>query len=219
MVLIQFDNKGEIEKIGQQLGSIHDQAPKVMAAAINATARRTNTLIKQAIRKTYTYHRPDKMKKAFKIPQRATATSPSAKITVTSETPHLTDFEVTPSEPYKAVKGMAAVKVRIFRNGSLTELISSKYGTKAFIAQFPNDKLGAVQRVPGQTYSVGAQNRASTYGKYADMTKLKALFGPSLPKMAARVHEESIREQTEAILQENIQKQIKRVIDKHMSGK
>lgn len=215
MVLVEYDTKGEIKRIGKQLGGLHDKAPKVLATATNSTARRINTLMKQAIRKTYTYHRSDKMKGAFKLGKKATTTSPSATITVVSESPHLSDFKVTPAAPTK--DGYEAVKAQVLKRGG--EKSIQMGDIKAFIAKFSNSKIAVAQRLPGATYTRGRQARAAKYGDRADMTKIKALFGPSITKMAAKVHEESVASETEAILQDNIQKQIKKMIAKQMEGK
>lgn len=215
MILVEFDAQGEITRIGKQLGCMHDKAPKVLATATNATARRINTLMKQAIRKTYTYHRTDNLKAAFSLAKKATATSPSATISVKSESPHLSDFKVTPSAPTKG--GHDSVKAQVLKQGGGKTIQIGEI--KSFIARFSNSKIAVVQRVPGSSYTRGLQARAEKYGEKADMTKIKAFFGPSITKMAAKVHEESVAAETEAILQDNIQKQIKKLIAKQMEGK
>ena len=216
MIVVEIDNEGEIRKIAERLGSLVDKAPRVYANAMNATARRLNTLLKQAIRQTYTYHRGDKLRKGFRISRKATSTNPSAVITITSESPHLTDFKVTPSVPSK--NGRSAVKAKILKRGS-GKAIPSESGIKSFIARFQNGKLAAVQRDPPKEYTAGAAARLSRYGKHTDMTKIKAFFGPSVTKMAGKVYEDGVAEETGEILQENIQKQIDKVIARHMTGK
>lgn len=216
MYLMQIDDEGEIKRIGQELGSLHDKAPQVMASAINSTALKMNTLMKRAIKKTYTYNRADKLKKAFNRSKKATPADPSAIVTVTSETPHTSDFKITPSAP--STSNYGAAKAQILKNGSEKELVSSA-GIKAFIARFSNGKVAVVQRVPGSRYGRGAQTRIAKYGAGTDLTKIKAMFGPSIPKMAAKVHEESVNDEMGEILQSDIQKQIAKVIAKQMAGK
>jgi hypothetical protein len=217
MYLIQIDDEGEIQRISQQLGSLHDQAPKVMAAAVNATARRSNTLMKQAIRKMYTYSRSDKLKGAFTVSKKASKSNPSATISVSSEVQHLSDFKISPTAPSNSDYG--AVKAQVLKKSGMSAI--SGNGINSFIAKFSSGKTAVVQRIPGQMYKTSSalERRFAKYGKQSDPTRIKALFGPSIPKMAAKVHEDSVDEQTGNILQAEIEKQIAKVIAKQMGGR
>lgn len=211
MIVFTIDDNGLIKSIAERLGEYHEKAPTVLSKAINATARKTNTLMKQAIRKKYAYSRTDKIKAAFKIAVRATKANPSATITVTSESQHLSDFKISPSSPSKGDYG--AAKAMAFKKGNMTPIEGN--GVKAFTAMFSNGKIAIVQRVPGERYKKASAlaKRQAKYGKKADPTRIKAFFGSSIPKMAAKVHEESVADQTMEILQENVQKFIKKTVE------
>ena len=216
MYLVQIDTEGEIAKIGKQLGSLHDKAPNVLASALNSTRTKSTTLIKNAIRKRYAYQRKDKLKNAFSY-RRATKQHLDTTIFIASEVQHLSDFKISPTSPSNSDYG--AAKAQVMKNGGIKPIEGD--GVKAFIAKFASGKVAIVRRVPGQRYKTsGALNaRLAKYGKSADSTRIKALLGPSIPKMAATVHkEEGIDEETRKLLQANIQKQIAKTIEKAMKG-
>ncbi len=218
MFLVQIDSDGNIERVAKQLGLPYDKSAQWIASALNETSRRTATLLKQAIRKHYTYNRNDKLKGAFTVGTKATKTNQVAILNVKSEAPHLTDFKVKPNAPSKINHG--AVMAQIKKDLKAKALISDKEGNpKAFIAKFSNGKLAVVQRVPGKVYGPGAQRRAAKYGAHSDMTKIKALFGPRITSMANAVYEDSVAAETGVILQKAIEKQIAKTITKMTEGK
>ncbi len=101
MFLVQIDSDGNIERVAKQLGLPYDKSAQWIASALNETSRRTATLLKQAIRKHYTYNRNDKLKGAFTVGTKATKTNQVAILNVKSEAPHLTDFKVKPNAPWE----------------------------------------------------------------------------------------------------------------------
>lgn len=216
MYLVQIDPEGEVAKISKQLGSLHDKAPNVLASALNATRTKSTTLIKNAIKKRYAYQRKDKLKSAFSY-QKASKQHLDTTVYITSEVQHLSDFKISPTAPSKSDYG--AAKAQVMKSGGLDAIEGN--GVKAFIAKFASGKVAVVQRVPGQRYKTpsGLSKRIAKYGKNTDPTRIKALFGPSIPKMAAVVHEsEGLDAETQRLLQENIQKYIAKTIEKSLRG-
>lgn len=217
MYLVEIDPQGEIVKISQRLGSMHDKAPQVLASALNSTRTKTTTLIKNAIKKRYTYQRKDKLKDAISY-QKASKQHLDTTIFIRSEAPHLSDFKISPTAPSNSDYG--AAKAQVLKSGKIAPLDSTT-GAKAFIARFANEKIAVVQRVPGKQYSSSSalSKRIAKYGKKADPTRIQAFYGPRLPSMAKIVYTEDIEADTQALLDENIQKQIDKVIKKAMEGR
>lgn len=211
MYFVEIDPQGEIQRISQELGDLHAKAPQVLANALNATGRRASTLIKNAIKKRYTYGRKDKLKD-IALSQKASKANPSATISVTSDAPHLSDFKIEPKQPSSSDYG--AVKAQVFKSGNMTAIEGN--GVKAFIARFSNGKVAVVQRVPGQRYKSASalSKRLQKYGKSADPTRIKAFYGPRVTSMAKTVYEDGIDEEIASILQDNIRKQIAKTIER-----
>lgn len=192
--------------IEEALGDLKSESRKVLKNAVNATAKKAKADLIDKAQAEYTAKKSG-LKKATTT-KNATVSAPTATITVKGETLELKEFKTT--APKSGVKAKVAAR-------STLKLVQSSKGdkAKAFIATFESGHTAIVQRQYGQIYKRDLEKRRRKYGPHADVTRLKKLLSISFPKMVGG--SSVIGELGTSILdtlQENIQKEIEKVLKK-----
>ncbi len=204
-VYYDSDMMSEIE---QKLGALSSEKYKVLKNAVNATAKKAkNDLIAKA-QEEYTAKKGPLNAATTKT--NATTAKPESTITVKGESLEIRNFKTT------VPKSGAKAKVR--QSGNLKTIQSQKGNrAKAFLATFQSGHSAIVQRQEGERYtdSASIQRRKETWGKGADMTRIKVLLSLSFPKMVGgsrvlRVIGPGIYDD----LKRNVQIEIQKVLNK-----
>lgn len=192
-----------IKEIEHKLGGLKSEAPKVLAKAVNVTAKQARKELQMEAKKTYTV-KAGKFNKAMKI-KNATKSRPEATITAKGSTMPLSDFKVTPKAPIQ--NGTDAASAKVLKANRLKSLVLSggeKSGKdlKAFVAKFASGHVAVVQRVPGK--KMKSKNKEA----------LKEFYSVSIPKMIG--NEKRVYGKVKPIIRDNlkgnIDNQIKKII-------
>lgn len=189
---VLIDTDAEIRKVIRQLDNLRDQigAPAMLKNALNTTARKVRKQFIKDAQGRYAV----KDKSVFKredqgAPKLYTASPASLTATIASKGPmqDIMSFLTRPN------MGTGAAAAQVLNSGSLKPL--ELEGLKAFVTRFASGHVAIVQR------------------RGPERLPVKKLLSPSVPHMLGN---EEVRKQAEEltykILQEEIDKQVQRVL-------
>lgn len=211
--VLVIDTDKEIAAIIAKLHKLPDQiaAPSILKNAINATARKVRKQITKDASGQYAIKDKSLLKKEDQgAPKVYTASAADLTATIRSKGP-MQDIMAFMTRP-NTETGAAAAKV--LNSGTMKPLEAGKL--KAFVATFASGHTAIVQRHPPGKYSSGRETRASRYGDYADMTKVKKLLSPAVPHMLGN---EEVMAQAERLTYDTLQAEIQKRIDKVLAAK
>lgn len=201
---IEMDGLDEIESA---LGMMKDKSKRVLTTAINTTARQTVNLLVNEANNDY-YISKGKIRKRMST-KKATTSRREAVVKAEGKVNHLYDFKVSPKTYIRGGGAEKGYKVKVKRGSLLKPLVlrpgamGDKY--KAFIVEFKSGHVTLGQRVPGK------KMKSKPKKEY-----VKDIFAPSVPTMLG--YEEGVYGKVEpmiyAKLQDNIQEQIKKTLEK-----
>lgn len=193
MITLRIDHEKELRKIEKKLGSLKSEAPRVLANAVNQTAKDARKKLATQAQKTYAI-KTSGFNKEMKI-KRARASNPVAVISATGKANELKSFKVSPSK-YAPSEPPDAYQAKVVKAGSMKTLV--KGDIKSFLIRFKSSHVTVAQRV----------------GR--DRLPIRVLYSLSVPTMIGselRVYG-LIKPELYKDLQANIDKQIARVIAK-----
>lgn len=206
MITVEI-NKTQLEQLETKLNRVLRKVPTVLKNAVNAAARQAKKDLANRAKKVYTVK-----KSSFdsSIQQKnATTSEPVAILTVSGESNPLSTYF-----KFSKNKGVNAARAKVKKSSNLKAL--QKGNLKAFIVQFESGHVAIVQRDPPKKYtSKGASKRRAKY-PYSDLTKIKELFGPSIPQMIG--NEQQVYGYIRPKIQENLQRQIHAQVEKILGG-
>lgn len=233
MIDVQIDTKKQIAKIEKMLGEFSENAPKVLAYAVNATAKAAKKGAVKDVKKLYRERKENFQKadfdKAIRV-DRASTRNPTARIDVTGYANQLGSFKINPRMPNRkerdeAKKNDAKLEIKKYKSGAavkgavrvetaLKELkqkgadVGGK-DLKAFVTQFSSGHVAVVCRQPG---------KSPKEPKYASQVKwgaLRVLYTTDMAHMigSARGTLEKGEMNTmkiQEILADHVEKEVKR---------
>lgn len=211
--VLVIDTDKEIAAIIAKLNKLPDQiaAPSILKNAINATARKVRKQITKDAAGQYAIKDKSILKKEDQgAPKVFTASAADLTATIRSRGP-MQDIMAFMTRPNSETGAAAA---QVLQSGSMKPLEAGKL--KAFVATFASGHTAIVQRHPPGKYSSGRETRASRYGDYADMTKVKKLLSPAVPHMLGN---EEVMAQAERLTYDTLQAEIQKRIDKVLAAK
>jgi len=201
--MISIDvNVAHIEHIQKRLGNLKSETPKVLAKAVNVTAKQARKELATEAKQTYTV-KVGKFNKAMKI-KNANKSKPIATITAKGSPMALSNFKINPTQPIQG--GGDAARAKVVKVNSLKSLIlggADKSGKdlKAFIAKFASGHIAVVQRIPGSRMRSNPHKEA-----------LKEFYSTSIPKMIG--NEERVYGKVKPIIKNNLKDNIDAEIDR-----
>lgn len=192
MITYEYD-QNTLAKVEKKLGSLKSEAPKALKNAINQTAKQARKDLATEAQKTYVV-KSGRFNKAMTI-KNATQSSLEATIKATGAPMELKDYKVSPATARTGANRPDLTKAKVLKAGSMKGL--QKGNIKAFVAKFASGHASVAQR------------RGSA------RLPLKVLFSNSIPKMLGnekRVYG-VVRPTIEQNLQENIDKQVRKILE------
>lgn len=192
MITYEYD-QNTLAKVEKKLGSLKSEAPKALKNAINQTAKQARKDLATEAQKTYVV-KSGRFNKAMTI-KNATQRSLEATIKATGAPMELKDYKVSPATARTGANRPDLTKAKVLKAGSMKGL--QKGNIKAFVAKFASGHASVAQR------------RGSA------RLPLKVLFSNSIPKMLGnekRVYG-VVRPTIEQNLQENIDKQVRKILE------
>lgn len=212
IVALQVDAEEPIQEVLKRLDDLPKmlESPKVVAAAINSTARITKNKIVKDTKERYATSNDSVYKNvsdgAPKI-EAATGGNLTAAIVSSGSMQEIRDFDSKPNS------GASAAAARVLSGSSMRSL--EHQGVKAFLARFSSGHEAIVQRVPGDTYtSAGASTRAQKWGAKSDMTRIEKLLSPSAPQMFGNSETvDAALEKAASVLDKQMEKQIEKALE------
>lgn len=192
MITYEYD-QNTLAKVEKKLGSLKSEAPKALKNAINQTAKQARKDLATEAQKTYVV-KSGRFNKAMTI-KNATQSSLEATIKATGAPMELKDYKVSPATARTGANRPDLTKAKVLKAGSMKGL--QKGNIKAFVAKFASGHASVAQR------------RGSA------QLPLKVLFSNSIPKMLGnekRVYG-VVRPTIEQNLQENIDKQVRKILE------
>lgn len=184
MDLIKFNiSENDMKTIENKLSHVSWKTPTIVKDAVNDTAKQARNTMLQKAKDKYVI-KSGRFRGKSKI-KGATYNNTVATIIISGQVNEIMDYRATPSSP--STRRKSGVKGKILKSSSLKALEVKDQDTnlKAFVTKFSNGKVAVVQRVPGKEYvkSEKISERQRKYGKKADVTKIKKILSPSLPKI------------------------------------
>ena len=215
MTVIEFNfNDDWMGEIGRRLGDLNDKTPDVISQATNSTARKARKLIVQSLREHYAEDAKTKEYNAAMKIARASRKKYDATIYIRGKVQNLRRFNVSPKDPPASGSSRPpTTRAQVLLQGGLKEL--NKGGIKAFITTFKNGDVVVAQR-DGSFYTY----HRPTGGIDRHHEAIDKLWSISIPKMAEsqldpKTVRGNMRDTIQAILVEEIEKQIARQLAKH----
>lgn len=196
-IKIQVDGAEAIEK---KLGSLKDQAPKVVRSAINSTAVEARKLLAQDAQSRYTVKNPG-FNSAAKI-RRASVSNLVATIQAGGRKLDISRFHV--SRPRSHKKGAPGAKAEVISGGGLKEIRGAS-GIKAFSSTVPSGK--------SRTKQILQRQGAVRY-------PVQVLHSVSVPKMLEMVYEgrgaakRALKDEIRKIYNQKVQAKIGELVGK-----
>ena len=173
MIQVKVDEKN-LKYIEKRLGSLKNEAPTVLARALNSTAKQARKSIASKAQETYTiksgkFNNAMTIKNARKSKLQAVINSKGSPIPLSS-------FKVSPASAGQGSNQPTLRKAKVIKSNKLKELIipggeSNGKDLKSFVAKFASGHIAVVQRVPGTTM------------KNKKKEQLRELYSISMPKM------------------------------------
>lgn len=202
MIEVTVD-RGSLKRIERRLGEMGSRAPVVLKNAINQTAKQARKRLGTEAQKTYTVKNVG-FNKAMKL-KSATVSEMEAVIRAKGEPIPLKNFRTS--------KSGGAVKAQVLKSGSLKPL--QKGELKAFVNNVA--RKGQVRKKDTKKGKAGTQvtHVAVAQRKGNARLPIKTLYSNSVPMMLG--NEERVYGIVEPeigkMLQENVEKQIKKVLE------
>ena len=201
--MIEFEvDQTQLQRIELKLKDMKAKAPQALKNAVNATARDAKKDLADKAKETYAVKSP-RFKKAI-AQKNATASNPTATLTITGKANSLSDFK------YKSNSGSTGAKGKLYKASALKSLDAGSL--KAFVATFASGHVAVVRRDPPNQYKDVAARR-----KIGDTTKIKEFYSPSIPRMIG--NEAKVYGIVKPNIEKNLQKNIQKQIDKILGGK
>lgn len=195
--MIEFKvEENSLKAIEKKLGSLSDQAPKVMKKAVNDTAKEARKKLANQAKIRYTV-KAGSFNKAMKI-KNASITKPEAIITATGQVQELMDFKASPKKVANGAERPNLTKGKVLKSSSMKPLQMGNL--KAFVTQFRNGHTSVVQRVPGKRMESNPKKNF-----------IKKLLSPSIPTMIGNEKE------VYGIVEPDIAEDLKENINKHIN--
>lgn len=142
MVEIEIDMRAETAKIARQLGALSDQAPKVLARAINDTAKDARKQLATKAQETYDVKRA-KFNKALKL-KRANTGNLTAQLKASGSPMPLSYFKVSPAGIARGANRPDVITGHVLQKSGMKALQMGNI--KAFVAAFSSGHIGVMQR-------------------------------------------------------------------------
>lgn len=198
MIEIKVD-KNQINKVQNTLHSMQMKSPEVLKKAINETAKQARKELSQKAQQTYAL-KTRGFNSSMKI-KGATVSKLEANIITKGEALEIGKFKASPFKYTTGKNRPSYIKAKVLSSSNMKALIKSD--VKAFVSKFRNGHVAIVQRVPGK---VMESNPKKTF--------LKKLLSPSIPQMIGNEREVygSVEPKIQTLLQENIQRELIRVM-------
>ena len=171
-----------MKDIEHALGDRWNEAPRLLAKAINDTAKKAQLMIAGKAQETFTVSNVG-FKKALPIKPRAKASNLEAILRSEGEPMDLSRFRVK-----QPTSDAAAAQVK--RSGQSKSLIG-RGGAKAFLVKFGSGHKAVAQRYPGEMYqsrsspmpgSDEVHNLSYRQKRHLDPTRIKKLVTISVPQ-------------------------------------
>ena len=194
--VITIDDESQIAYIQKRLGDISDKAPKVLANALNDSAKQAQRVLAKKAQETYAV-KTGGFNKALTV-RRASRNHLAAELYARGSPIGLSKFQVSPASVQKTGNRPTAIKVHVLKAGSMKSL--QEGNLKAFVAKFMNGHVAVAQRTKDQVPVKSLRTRFH----------IKELFSLSIPQMLgseARVY---------GIVQPEIQKTLQANIDREI---
>lgn len=195
-------NKASLSYVEKKLGSLKSKAPKVIAKALNKTAKQARKKLAIKAQETYTVKNAG-FNKNMKI-KNATAGNLEANIEAAGEP--------LPLKQFKLSKSGSGVKAQVLKSGGLKPL--EKSGIKAFVNNIA--KKGQTRKKDSKKGKAGSSvsHAAVAQRKGAARLQIKTFYSNSIPKMIGsekRVYG-IVKPQIKSDLKKNIDAQIKELV-------
>lgn len=192
MITYEYDAK-TLAQVEKKLGALKSEAPKALKNAINATARQARKELVQEARKTYVV-KIGRFNKAMTI-KNATKSSLEAIIKTKGAPLELKDFKVSPASVKTGAARPSMTKGKVLASGGMKNL--QKGDIKAFVVKFTSEHATVVQR------------------RGSSRLPIKTLYSNSIPKMIGNEKKVYgiVKPNIESNLQENIAKQVKKILE------
>lgn len=192
MITYEYDAK-TLAQVEKKLGALKSEAPKALKNAINATAKQARKELAAEAQKTYVV-KSGRFNKAMTI-KNATQGNLEATIKTTGAPMELKDFKVSPASVKTGSSRPSMVKAKVLSASGMKNL--QKGGIKAFVVKFKSGHASVAQRQGGSRLPI------------------KTLYSNSIPKMIGnekRVYG-IVKPNIESNLQENINKQVRKILE------
>ncbi|MBW1712587.1 MAG: phage tail protein [Deltaproteobacteria bacterium] len=183
--MMTIDIKSDLKRLAKMGRSMGKQAPKIMAAALNDTAKKTRTEVRKAVRTRYNV-KAGRLNKALST-VKAKPQSLEAKVVARSQVIGLIHFGARPSRP--AAEGARRPKKGV--SFTVTRQAGRSMIPGSFVARMKSGHLGVYVR----------KGRARL--------PIQEKFGPAVPSMVG--HEDVISQvapRIDAILEANVRRRL-----------
>lgn len=180
-----------LDDVSTALGSLKSKTPAAVKVAINATAREARKLMIAKAKARYAVNAAGmRHLKDLKPRQRATNTSLSAELYISSLRNDLGYFKTNPPYPTHFTgkawrQGPDVWKGKVLKNSSMKSLPGEGNKAKAFLAEFKSGHVGMVQRVVGSSsgHTVTKSGAPRWRNRRGNVEKLVTLGSPSAAAM------------------------------------
>lgn len=192
MITYEYDAK-TLAQVEKKLGALKSEAPKALKNAINATAKQARKELATKAQETYVV-KSGRFNKAMKI-KNATQGNLEATIKATGAPLELKDFKVSPASVKTGASRPSMVKGKVLAANGMKNL--QKGGIKAFVTKFASGHATVAQRQSGARLPI------------------KTLYSNSIPKMLGNERKVYgiVKPNIERNLQENINKQVRKILE------
>lgn len=205
-VSFEFElDKRQLRLLELKLNNMKQEVPKILKKAVNETAKQARLDLAEEAQKTYTVKNAG-FKKALKI-KNATNGNLTATLKVTGAPLPLKSFQIS--------KAGGGVRAKVLKSGTLKPLEVG--GIKAFVGNVA--KRGQVRKKDTAKGKKGTQvtHIAVAQRQTREKLPIKTLWSNSIPTMIG--NEARVYGVVKPNIQENLQKNIHRQIDKILGGK
>lgn len=195
----------QLEEITKRLDGLVHKSPTVLKNASNETTRKSIKMTSEEIDKRYMYEghggESDNLQKHLKR-KVATYANPRNIVDVSDFKKEIIDFDVSHKRPLSRSNPASWVQGHLHMASARKHLRHPDSGNKGFVVQFKTGHVSVVGRVPGKDKD----------GKFSKR-KIKTIMGLSYAHMASQGFKQ-IEDEVGAMLQANVDKQIRKVMDR-----
>lgn len=198
IIIIQTDLDEALKKLRRQLGPLQEQAPAVLAKAVNDVARQVRKQIVKDARGEYVLQDATALhaNKAMKL-QGARKSKPEATIKAQGEMQDLMKFLVSPTALSRGAGRPGAYAAQVRKGGGIKALGGSP---KPFVTQFRSGHIAIVTRVPGKTMKSNPKR-----------TFIKKLLSPAVPHM---LRNPEVQEEAERLVAQRLPTAVQKQVEK-----